>query len=116
MKNVKQHTKILILLGIITIIFIWWRDDSGPIEFTDRNSNEIWDDLEPFIQKVAKTENQRRALEFDMKSMQRTLTNPEVATKERSGQVYVEIFRSASCARKVWGKNSEVPIRLKAQS
>ena len=96
-----------IIIGIIALVYFRFtnRTSNQSIKYEDKNSNGIWDDVEPFIKANAKNELQKKALEFEAKAFQEIILNPENALEVKQGNYSQDILgRAFACRRIVWGR------------
>jgi hypothetical protein len=99
MKLIKIWLLGIVLLVLLVLFFFYFGFLSSNatnvvIQFSDVNQNQIWDDVEPFINKNAQTISQKKALEYKFKSFQEILLNPElgkILKNHRSPEVKLPI-------------------------
>ena len=108
-----KNKKMISILVIALLAVLLWSVKKTPetLEGTDFNQNGVWDDLEPFIKKYGKTDKQRKALEFEMKSFQEALKNPQLGLliKEQSAKGMVassdQMARAGECVDLIFGSD-----------
>ena len=89
----------IIVISTLALLFILLnvKLSSGDLNTQDTNNNAIWDDIEPFIEKHAKTEYHRQALEQFFKAMQKNLLNPERCINIKNNTIPDDTQKAAKC-------------------
>ena len=97
------------------------------MKVVDQNGDGIWDSVEPFIKKHSKTDEQRRALEYEFKAFQEVLLDPHIGVliKEeskarselsrddldvilRTGETIDTMWKASACVSKVFRQNNTI--------
>lgn len=94
---------IIISFAIISVVILAFfiKNISGEsnLNNVDKNSNGIWDDIEPFIKKKSITEFHRKALEQYFKVFQKNLMNPERCIEIKNKTITDDVIKSLTCRR-----------------
>lgn len=109
----KKFIFVAMLIALLALVHtlitgLWPFQTSGKsIRFEDRNSNGIWDDVEPFIKANAKNDLQEKALEFEAKAFQEIILNPDNALEVKQGNRSKDILgRALACNSIIWGRGA----------
>ena len=103
-----MKNKILIVLSLIALVLIcyfYYSNKDNKIFYENKNKNEIWDDVEPFIEENAKTEDERKALEHLFKTYQLILLNPKSGLKFKKNHGPTDFVKAKACVRSVFLKD-----------
>lgn len=96
-------------IALVSFLYFFMAKNNINIIYEDLNSNGVWDDLEPYIQKTAKDKYQKMALEYEFKTYQNALLDPSIGIKEKRNEITSETDKSSACIDKVWGGYKNAP-------
>lgn len=109
----KKFIYLVILIGLIALIYFRFanRTSSQLITYEDKNSNGIWDDVEPFIKANAKNELEEKALKFKFQAFQKVLLNPAIGKEIKNGDHSKHILsRASACLYKIIGVENTIAL------